>query len=125
MKIASFLASHEFKRMRLLFALMAIFLILSVAIIAKRVIAEYRPPQVIASQIGIVQKTNFVGGLSADTQVDLADRAILLLGVANLVHGDLLEQRVAGERERVCVVGTKRCWRAIKDAGSDFHDRKD
>ena len=60
--------------------------------------------------IGPVTAVHFVGGWGYDTQVDTATHSVLISGIANLEHGAMLETRSGHKGNRVCMVGTSKCW---------------
>lgn len=65
---------------------------------------------VVTEYVGVVQKTNFIGGFRTDTQIDTDMRTLLMLGIANVKRGTPLETRIDFFRRQVCEVGTNVCY---------------
>ena len=63
----------------------------------------------VTEYVGIVQKTNFIGGFRTDTQVDTDQRTLLMRSIADVKRGTQLETRIDYFRRQVCEVGTDIC----------------
>ena len=70
--------------------------------------AMQAPP--VTEYVGVVQKTNFIGGFRTDTQIDTDMRTLLMRGIANVKRGTPLETRIDYFRRQVCEVGTDVCY---------------
>ena len=64
----------------------------------------------VTEYVGIVQKTNFIGGFRTDTQVDTDQRTLPMRGIADVKRGTQLETRIDYFRRQVCEVGTDVCY---------------
>ncbi len=69
------------------------------------------PPQpVVVTPLGEVQQIHYIGGLGRDTQIDLKNQSVLVMGAAALQNGVELELRTQGRQAHVCITQTQRCW---------------
>jgi len=97
----------------ILFFLVALTILTSMALAWPQIYEFMKsgPPQpVTVTELGAVQRITYIGGLATHTQIDLKNQSVLVMGAALLENATLLELRSQGNRAKVCVVSTERCW---------------
>ena len=99
-----------------LFLLFAFAMLLFMAIVWPAIYDTLRsgaPERIVVTSLGTVKRIHYIGGIGTDTQIDLEEHTVLVMGSAILDAGTALELRSRGKWSEVCVASTSRCWERL------------